>query len=170
MATKDVASDGDCLFHALAYELRDLPFAVLRTVGLPLDVTGPQLREWMRRYIQTSRELLQGLPLRAWLEQPLEASTTMLRDPRRSSVSWGGVIEVTFIMHALRRQNVSCLFLATDPVSESVFRVMHWVTVGERDPTRVLTICWTGAHYKRARMWPRDLQDLSEQLEASRQA
>ena len=88
--TRDVPSDGNCLFHALQRELR--PDAKtgrpgLLQPGMDCGTDGQALRGWLMRYLQALPDEVEGQPLQTWLGMPLAEYVREMRLPSSRSAA-----------------------------------------------------------------------------------
>ena len=143
--TRDVPSDGNCLFHALQRELL-LMAGVLRP-GMSRGEDGQALREWMLEYVRTSSDTVAGRPLQEWLEV---APEQYFREMRAAAAgdrrTWGGFLEGMFVSRGL---GVSIVLLTARPDG---YHVSAWTEPSERVRARVACAAWTGTHWVRARL------------------
>ena len=148
VVTRDVPSDGNCLFHALQRELR--PDAKtgrpgLLQPGMDGGADGQALRDWLMRYLQALPDEVEGQPLQTLLGMSLAEYVREMRLPS-GRASWGGFLEVCFISRAL---GVSVLMLT---MRATGFHATAWTNQGLQDLRRTLCVAWCGAHWQRARL------------------
>ena len=127
--TRDVPSDGNCLFHALQREL--LPMAGVLRPGMSRGNDGQALREWMLEYVRTSSDTVAGRPLQEWLEV---APEQYFREMRAAAAgdrrTWGGFLEARFVSRGL---GVSVVLLTARPDG---YHVSAWTEPGEASVRR----------------------------------
>lgn len=125
----DVPGDGSCMFHAVAFGLRD------NSKGINGHVSGHALRTRVVQMLDTDTQI-SGLPIRQWIEESETISASEYAN--RMKTAWGGAIELACLSHLVKR----CI--AVYAMTGSSARKI--ASFGEElgDPIFIL---YTGSHY-----------------------
>ena len=150
----NVPRDGNCLFHALQRELRgggpDRRPRLLRP-DMPDGMDGQALRDWLMEHVRVSRDVLDGLTPRGWLETLGMSVKSYVQQMRKVTDrdSWGGLVEAALVGTAV---GASVLMLTARAEG---YHVTAWAEAGGRNVERTICVCWDGEHWQRARLRPR---------------
>ena len=166
--TKDVARDGNCMFHAL---LAELTAAHLRRPCLPVALLvllqllptngralshGHVLRQWYLEYVGSTQDEIAGQRVQSWITTTTGLHVGQYVQRMRESVggaiprrAWGGFMEISLICRACHGGDLACVVLQS--LDGGRHRIL--AVVGEMTPdARVICVAWSGSHWQRARV------------------
>ena len=165
---RDVARDGNCMFHALLAELTAahlqrpcLPVALLvllhplPTHGLAWS-HGHVLRQWYLEYVGSTQDEIAGQRVQSWITTTTGLHVGQYVQTMRERVdgaiprrAWGGFMEISLICRACRGGDLACVVLQS--LDGGRHRIL--AVVGEMTPdARVICVAWSGSHWQRARV------------------
>ena len=161
--TKDVARDGNCMFHTLLAELHHLhlrrpclPEALLGLLHGRACSHGHVLRQWYLEYVGSTQDEIAGQRVQSWITTatglPVGQYVQTMRErvdgaiPRRA---WGGFMEIELICHACHGGDLACVVLQS--LDGGRHRIL--AVCGEMTPDApVICVAWSGSHWQRARV------------------
>ena len=169
--TKDVPSDGNCLFHAFGVEATQ--WFSDRGLPSPARPQGQPWRDFLLSSIRASPDSpLDGSTVRNWLassDHPdLEAYLRLMSDPDLPRGAWGGFLEISFMCHFSHR-DLACYVLEHCPQAADNETFTAVAVVGKRpgQADRFICIAWLGNHWVRARAHPHGARALKQWSMAS---
>ena len=159
VGTKDVPTDGACLFHSLALELKH----ALR--GHPVVERDAQgWREMVTAYVLSTRDCMGGTSVQDWVTLVTGASVSDYVETMSRPTTSGGFLEVALICNiaaAESRAELSVVILLD--CGPRGFQTLS--SVGSTAPdSRLACIAWQGAHWVRARLHPAGVARVREWL------
>ena len=168
MQTRDVACDGNCMFHALLAELTAahlqrpcLPVALLVLLH-PLPTHrrawshGHVLRQWYLEYVGSTQDEIAGQRVQSWITTTTGLHVGQYVQTMRERVdgaiprrAWGGFMEISLICRACHGGDLACVVLQS--LDGGRHRIL--AVVGEMTPdARAICVAWSGSHWQRARV------------------
>ena len=119
----DVPGDGTCLFHAIAFSLKNPKFC------------GRNLRDIVANVIERHPDaLLHGVSIETWIQWESNCTTMVYAKKLRSGM-WGGALEMTILASLL---NVEMFLYVLDSESRITKPICSRVTDVLSDPTFLL--------------------------------